>query len=94
MLVYSSPKDQRFLAFNQELNGMDDEHTPGIAIEHSSEEGDWVFDPCTGLGCTARHAQRLGRRFLGLELHPRRLANTLAQLIIDGDEPHKIGTLT
>ena len=60
--------------------GLDDALTPGVAMECYSEPGEVVVDPCLGLGCTARHAQRLGRACWGLELHPRRCSSALADL--------------
>lgn len=58
----------------------DDANTPGIAIDYLTEAGDLVVDPCTGLGFTAEAAARLGRRFLGSELHPNRCSATLEKL--------------
>lgn len=74
-----------------EMQGSDDEETPGIAIEERTEPGELVFDPCMGRGLTAESAQELGRRSLGLELHPRRLAVTIEKLVENiyerGDSP-------
>lgn len=63
------------------LQGEDDENTPRIAIEERTEKGDIVFDCCMGRGLTAVSAHELGRRALGLELNPRRLAVTVEKLV-------------
>lgn len=61
--------------------GMDDEDTPTWAIAHSSKPGDLIVDTCTGQGNTAVSAHKLGRRFFGTELNPRRLAVTIEKLV-------------
>jgi hypothetical protein len=76
-----------------DLNGMDDEVTPEMAIRASSNPGDWVLDCCMGRGLTARSAQKAGRRSVGIELHPRRMAVTIAGLVKLGLEAEKAGTL-
>jgi hypothetical protein len=74
--------------------GLDDEETPVWAIQHETEAGDWVFDPCIGQGLTARAAHALGRRCLGMELNPRRLAVTIDRLCTHfGLTAHLIGHL-
>ena len=40
-------------------------------IRSSTDPGDIVFDPCAGTGTTLRVAQRLGRRWLGVEKQER-----------------------
>ena len=39
-------------------------------IRCSTEPGDWILDPTAGTGTTLRVAQRLGRRFIGIEEQP------------------------
>ena len=39
-------------------------------IKLATDPGDVVLDPFLGSGTTARAAKRLGRRWLGFELHP------------------------
>jgi hypothetical protein len=46
----------------------------------SRHPGSSVFDPCSGLGTTARAAIALGRTFYGSELNPARKARTQAIL--------------
>lgn len=73
------------------LEGMDDEHTPGFCIEKCSKPGDIVFDPCTGRGGTARHANRLCRAFAGMELNTRRLACAIKYFANRGIVPQRAG---
>ena len=67
------------------FHSMDDVDTPAHAIEHYTEPGNFVLDPCLGRGLTAVAAQTLSRRCIGMELHPRRLACTLDTLHKDHD---------
>ena len=75
------------------FSGMDDELTPTVAIAAGSTPDALVFDPCTGRGGTCRAAHQLSRRFLGLELHPRRLACALDWLHNHGLQPERVGAL-
>jgi len=61
-------------SFFQEFNfaKYDDSNTPFFTIE--VEEPNCIADLCTGQGLTAVAAFRNGRRFVGTELNPRRLA--------------------
>jgi hypothetical protein len=65
-----------------DMTGMDDTATPTAAFEAVARPGDVIFDPCTGLGCTADAVARLPGdcRFVGLELHPKRMSATLTRL--------------
>jgi len=72
---------------------LDDEQTPAWAIEASTRPGDLVCDPCLGRGLTALAAHQLGRRFVGTELHPRRLAWALDRLARFGCVPERAGAL-
>lgn len=71
-------------------SGMDDDYTPAWAIEHFSEPSAVIFDPCMGRGLTAITADQLGRRFIGCELHPRRLAVALDRLAMRGHVPRRL----
>lgn len=50
------------------------------ALAGVARPGAVVFDPCCGKGMTARCAIRLGMRFAGVELNPKRVAVTQAFL--------------
>ena len=52
------------------FDGLDDEETPYMALQN--EVCNTVADLCTGQGLTAVAAYKLGKRFLGTELNPRR----------------------
>lgn len=65
---------------------------PGIVdhvIERCSQPGDLVFDPFAGFGTTLQRAVALGRRALGIELLPERVAYIERQIpgamAIEGD---------
>lgn len=74
--------------------GMDDEDTPLWAIEQSSVPGDTVVDFCVGRGLTAMAAQKTGRRCIGIEMHPRRLAVAIDRLVgLGAGEPIRAGSL-
>ncbi|MFA5203298.1 MAG: site-specific DNA-methyltransferase [Lentisphaeria bacterium] len=56
-----------------------------------SEPGDFILDPFFGSGTVGLVCQRLGRRFIGIELHPeyvkianRRLANLFSRVVTHG----------
>ena len=53
-------------------------------IQITSQPGDVVLDPFLGSGTTALAAGALGRRFLGVELHPDYLAMSRRRLITAG----------
>lgn len=83
-ITYDGKKPSRLLhatwgvhQFHGALTGEDDMNTPGFAIEGATVAGETVFDPCLGRGLTAMHAHQLGRRCVGMELCPRRLACVL-----------------
>jgi hypothetical protein len=73
------------------LDGLDDEDTPAHIIQTRTAPGDVVFDPCLGLGATLRGAEEHGRRCLGMELNPKRLAAALSR--VEHLNPHKVGSL-
>lgn len=77
------------------FSGMDDDDTPGKAIRLCLAKGELVIDYCTGRGGTCRAAAGIGRRFAGLELHPRRMAVALDWLDKQGMTPERVtgGTL-
>jgi DNA modification methylase len=53
---------------------------PRLFIEAASQPGELVFDPFAGSGTTLVAAQQLGRRGLGLEIHPERVEWCAARL--------------
>ena len=55
-------KEAHFAVFPEEL--------PTLCIKAGSEEGDVVLDPFFGSGTTGYVAQRLGRKWIGIELNP------------------------
>jgi hypothetical protein len=55
-------------------------------IERFSQPGDWVLDPFAGLGTTLFSAARLGRRGIGFERNPERVAYVTARL----PPPHQL----
>ena len=55
-------KEANFAVFPEEL--------PTLCIKAGSEEGDVVLDPFFGSGTTGWVAQRLGRKWIGIELNP------------------------
>lgn len=74
-----------------EMSGLDDEETPSKAIGSLLTEDAFVADPCTGNGgLTARAAESDGHRFVGVELHPRRLACVLSWFAEQGYKPVRI----
>lgn len=75
------------------LSGMDDDDTPGAGLGALKREGDLVFDPCLGRGLTVRTTHGIGLRFLGSELHPRRMACALDWLAEQGMTPEKLDSL-
>lgn len=71
--------------------GLDDAHTPAWVIHRRTKPGQLVLDPCCGRGLTGVAAARLGRRFLGIELAPRRAAVTLDRLArTTGQAPRRL----
>lgn len=52
--------------------GMHGEAMTRRALEGVASPGALVFDPCCGKGMTARCATKLGMRFAGVELNPKR----------------------
>lgn len=62
------------------LAGMKGPPVPVSAIAQCSAPGEIVFDPCCGLGLSARAARLNGMEFRGNELNPKRLDRTIARL--------------
>jgi site-specific DNA-methyltransferase (adenine-specific) len=52
-------------------------------VDASSQVGDLVFDPFMGSGTVGVACQKLGRRFLGVELHPDHFAIAQRRLVPD-----------
>lgn len=74
---YSNPKLPNVLWYSGPGSNTDPEGMSGVKMTHTAlagvaREGALVFDPCCGKGMTARCALRLGMRFAGVELNPRR----------------------
>lgn len=99
-MVYDRSNPCTMLLFSHEADlpdlpeGLDDNALWPLCIEAFSKPGDWLFDPCVGRGSTALIAHGMQRRFLGMELHPRRLAVTLDRMAQAGaGKPEKIGSL-
>lgn len=64
-------------------------------VVRSTGPAPMVFDPCIGKGMIARYCHKTGRRAVGLELNPKRLAITLAWLQNNGvGVPQKISELS
>ena len=58
----ASLQEAHFAVFPDEL--------PALCIKAGSREGDIVLDPFMGSGTTAYVAQRLGRKWVGIEINP------------------------
>ena len=58
----ASLKEAHFAVFPEDL--------PALCIKAGSKEGDTVLDPFMGSGTTAYVAQRLSRKWIGVELNP------------------------
>lgn len=73
------------------VDGKGGEPVPEWALSHAERSG-WktVLDPCIGLGMTARVAHRHGLQVLGMELHPKRLAVTIAWLARRGLDARRL----
>ena len=56
-------KDAHFAVFPTKI--------PELCIKAGSKEGDPVLDPFMGSGTTALIAQRLARKWIGIELNPK-----------------------
>jgi len=65
-------------ALEESPEGMDDDDTPLWVIERQSSEGHLVADFCMGHGLTLKSAHKLGRRFVGIELSPKRVVSALS----------------
>ena len=70
-----------------DFSGLGGDKVPLLAIQVDSKEGDTIFDPCAGLGTTCKVAHSTGRRFMGMELNPRRIANAIDWLAEQGLKP-------
>lgn len=73
-----------------EFEGVDDEHTPSLAIRHWAlrRPDGLILDPCAGRGLTARSAQHEGYQSLNVELSPFRVAEALHSVArINGETP-------
>ena len=56
-----------------------------IFVEASSNPGDWVLDPFAGCGTTCAVAEKLGRRWLGIDIDPEAEQETVVRLRQEAD---------
>jgi hypothetical protein len=75
-----NPKIQKAPPLN--FTGFDDTVTPFMAVASSTKKGNLVFDPCIGLGTTARAALMYGLKIIGFEVNLDRF-KILKQLVED-----------
>ena len=68
----ASLSEAHFAVFPEEL--------PALCIKAGSKEGDTVLDPFMGSGTTALIAQRLARKWVGIELNPEYIEIAKARL--------------
>jgi DNA modification methylase len=61
-----------------------------MLVASSSREGDWVLDPFMGSGTTAEACDRLGRKWVGIEINPAyaKLAKQRIAALKDSDRQH------
>ena len=76
-VFYGNPKLPNVLWYSGPGTTTDPSGLSGVAmtrcaLEGVAQAGSLVFDPCCGKGMTARCALRLGMRFAGVELNPKR----------------------
>lgn len=72
-----------------DFTGLDDEHTPVVAIK--AHQPSRVLDPCGGRGLTARAAWEVGASSLLHELSPYRMAEALKSMrALTGEEPYRL----
>jgi len=76
--------------FTGNPEGMKNEPMTRHVFEHIAKQDEIVFDPCVGLGMTARMAHRFKMTCYGVELNPMRLKKTLLWLLKHGYEVNKI----
>lgn len=67
-----------------DFSGLDDMHTPRLAMENEKFES--AADLCLGRGLVAITAFNLGRQFVGTELNPRRLACAIDKVAKKGGQ--------
>lgn len=72
--------------FSGNLEGMKNEPMTRHVFEHIAKPDEIVFDPCIGLGMTARMAHRFDMTCYGIELNPTRLGRTLMWMSKHGYE--------
>ena len=82
LLAQRPPEDQELVHFTESL--------ATTVIEELTDPGDLVLDPFAGFGTTLVVAERLGRRAVGVELMPERVAQVRARLgprarVVTGD---------
>lgn len=85
LLYFSSVR-----GFPGDPEGMKNEPMTRHVFEHIAKSGEIVFDPCVGLGMTARMAHRFDMICYGVELNPDRLGRTLGWMVEHGYNVEKI----
>jgi hypothetical protein len=86
-----SPRGDRPEDFQEDVTFS--EELVSLFVEEFTQPGELVFDPFAGFGTTLAVARRLGRRALGVELLPERVAFIRdrlqdAECVIQGDAAH------
>lgn len=76
--------------FTGNPEGMKNEPMTRHVFNHIATTDEIVFDPCVGLGMTARMAHRLDMVCYGIELNPARLSRTLGWMLEHGHDIEKI----
>lgn len=76
--------------FTGNPEGMKNEPMTRHVFEHIAKPNEIVFDPCIGLGMTARMAHRFDMVCYGVELNPNRLKRTLDWLMKQGYDVKKV----
>lgn len=100
----NKPRPNELLLFAlPEMEGIEGDFDPSglhnnamtkAVFERFAIGGKTVFDPCVGLGTTARMAYNHDMRCVGFELDPKRLARTIAMMAkLTGAPPKHEGTI-
>lgn len=76
-----------------DFTGLDDGRIPGIAIDQEEQNGsriETVGDVCMGKGLTLLYANANGKRFIGSELNPKRIALGFYRAKLMGFNYHRL----
>ena len=77
--------------FDLDLNGSHNERTPFQCLKWYNP-GKLILDPCCGMGLTALACAQAGHFFVGVELHPRRMALGMRKLgLVINETPFRVG---